>query len=460
LAVNGIVNTEPFMQWFRTATWDANGDPVGTSSCLEPIPSASPAQPMPSRTGSTTCPEDEANVPAETHWYYVGTSSSGCTTPRKCEYYSPSTPIKTDYITLGGVKDYGQADITKSKVYVNLFSTGVSSYVSKFRVFIPPGTVSASMLIFDYGKQAAIARQKIPPVNTTIPSVVTNNPNVTLDDYIAADQVRFESIEGKISVIDEQFTTPVTLDQAGWFYVYVAGGSTVPNYLNQFSLAVNPEIYNNWYNHQGANSNGSINWATEIEGVVTYVPYTGSHSCLEPIPPASPAQPMPSRIGATICPEDEADVPAETHWYYIGTSSSGCTTPRKCEYYTPGTNCDLTANLYAVPSTGSAPFIAYINASINTSHGPIQCSNQDCNGGTISYPYANEKCIFNCTYTTAGTYNPKVHVTDTVCAKDPTTRVVVNIAGTPDCDTNTCAGNSCWNGPKYIPGIKTENCAT
>jgi hypothetical protein len=185
-----------------------------------------------------------------------------------------------------------------------------------------------------------------------------------------------------------------------------------------------------------------------------------SLSCLEPIPPASPAQPMPSRTGSTTCPEDEINVPADTHWYYVGTVASSCTTPRKCEYYVPGTNCDLTANLYAVPSTGSAPFTAYINASISTSKGPIQCSNQDCNGGTISYPYANEKCIFNCTYATAGTYNPKVHVADTVCAKDPTTRVVVNIAGTPDCDTNTCTGNSCWDGTKYIPGTKTEDCAT
>ena len=30
----------------------------------------------------------------------------------------------------------------------------------------------------------------------------------------------------------------------------------------------------------------------------------------------------------------------------------------------------------------------------------------------------------------------------------------------PDCDEGTCKGNSCWNDTKYIPGIRTEDCAT
>jgi hypothetical protein len=164
--------------------------------------------------------------------------------------------------------------------------------------------------------------------------------------------------------------------------------------------------------------------------------------------------------GSTKCEGDDNELTANLAWQSVGATASNCTTTRKCEYYTQATNCDLTANLYANPATGSAPLTAYINASINTSKGPIKCSNQDCNGGTISYPYADEKCIFNCTYTTAGTYNPKVHVTDTACAKDPTTKVVVNLVGTPDCNTKTCTGNSCWDGTKYIPGTKTESCAT
>ena len=161
--------------------------------------------------------------------------------------------------------------------------------------------------------------------------------------------------------------------------------------------------------------------------------------------------------GSTKCEGDDTGLTSSIAWQSVGTSASSCTTARKCEYYTSGTSCDLTASLTAVPTTGSAPFKTDLSAFAQTSSVPLHCSSQDCGGGTVSN-IINE-CKFSCTYNNNGTYVPKVHVTNPNCFKDPTASVVVT-GGSPACAATTCIGNSCWDGTKYISGTKTQNCAT
>ncbi|MFZ2189069.1 MAG: hypothetical protein WAV73_05920 [Candidatus Moraniibacteriota bacterium] len=372
--------------------------------------------------GATACADDNTGLTSNLSWQSVGTASTGCTTPRKCEYYIPGT---TAYSCTG--------TLPSGSVMCFDDNTGLTANIGWQSV----GTAAASCTTAR--KCEYYASTTCTTWAATLSAAPTSGQSPLTVNLTASTQ----QVAGGENYIYSNHScgtggpAPTNVNGRTFTCVYPSAGTYAP------SIRVT------------AQSTSCVNNAS-----ATVTVSAPSSPCLEPIPPASPAQPMPPRTGSTTCPEDETNVPADTHWYYVGTAASSCTTPRKCEYYIPGTNCDLTANLYATPATGSASLTTRINASVSTSHGPIECSNQDCNGGTISYPYANEECIFNCTYATAGTYNPKVHVADTVCAKDPTTRVVVNIAGTPDCDTNTCTGNSCWDGTKYIPGTKTENCAT
>lgn len=143
----------------------------------------------------------------------------------------------------------------------------VPGYIQRFRVFIPPGTISTTLSIYEWGKQKVRARYKILPTSEDVYDAY--NPAIrSLEELEAEDQLISENIEGKISIIYDPSDKIITSETAGWLYVYVGGGSYSSTYWNQFTVAVDADVYNPWYN--------SINWATQVEGVQTYSPGTTS----------------------------------------------------------------------------------------------------------------------------------------------------------------------------------------
>ena len=380
---------------------------ASTLSCTGTLPS-----------GSTMCADDNIGLTSSIAWQSVGASSTNCTTARKCEYYTPASGTNG---TCGSSNGQSLASIPTT----NLCTAGTPSAVTG----TGPWTWTCAGIGGGTTANCSATKSSTPPTCTVSysPTSITDSASsFSTFSWTSSDADRVTSqCSGLVSYepIDVELngSRKITYDDFKKF-----GTET---------CSMTP--------YKG----GVV--GTPCSATLTVSSAGTTYSCTGTLP-----------TGSTKCEGDDNELTANLAWQSVGATASNCTTTRKCEYYTQATNCDLTANLYANPATGSAPLTAYINASINTSKGPIKCSNQDCNGGTISYPYADEKCIFNCTYTTAGTYNPKVHVTDTACAKDPTTKVVVNLVGTPDCNTKTCTGNSCWDGTKYIPGTKTESCAT
>jgi hypothetical protein len=225
---------------------------------------------------------------------------------------------------------------------------------------------------------------------------------------------------------------------------------------------------------------------------------TSAYSCTGTIPSNS-----------IMCANDNTDLTATLPWQSVGTSASSCTTARKCEYYLSNvctkdcsgtgltcqaiqpdksslfsegeccgngscyecqtgyywntrtcspisSNCDLSASLFATPSSGSAPLEVDLETSIQAVSDPVYCDNHDCGGGTISNV---DGCDFTCTYEKSGNYKQTVHVANSGCAKDPSATVTVE-TGSASCASEMCQDNSCWDGQKWIPGTKTEGCAT
>lgn len=141
-----------------------------------------------------------------------------------------------------------------------------------------------------------------------------------------------------------------------------------------------------------------------------------------------------------------------------------------------GSTCDLTATLSATPS-GGASLAADVTANINAAHGPIYCDNQSCGGGVVSN-VDSSGCDFTCTYSAAGTYNPRVHVANSACAKDPMATVTVSGSASsdnsssssesssssstapvcqkddPGCAEHTCQDVYCFDGCEYHQGTK------
>jgi len=64
------------------------------------------------------------------------------------------------YASLHG--DIGRAGKPDSDGYYSTPTVVVEGYMQNFRVFVPPGTASVFLVIYEYGYQKAIARFKIP----------------------------------------------------------------------------------------------------------------------------------------------------------------------------------------------------------------------------------------------------------------------------------------------------------
>ena len=126
-------------------------------------------------------------------------------------------------------------------------------------------------------------------------------------------------------------------------------------------------------------------------------------------------------------------------------------------------DCGYAAWMYLSQKSGDVPLTITTNIGTSSPLGPFTYTNHSCGeGGTMTTTPTSGSGEFTCKYTNSGTYYPSVHVefNSNKCAQDISAKVVVNQASTTDCASQTCLGNSCWNGTEYIAGTKTENCAT
>ncbi|MFA5961637.1 MAG: hypothetical protein WC848_03075, partial [Parcubacteria group bacterium] len=92
LAVNGTVSTTPFMEWFHTATWDANGDPAGV---LTPTPTGPDC-------AANTCVGNSCYVDDTQKWVH-GTKTQDCATGS-----AKATPTSIKPATIDGEPKEGE----------------------------------------------------------------------------------------------------------------------------------------------------------------------------------------------------------------------------------------------------------------------------------------------------------------------------------------------------------------
>lgn len=159
-------------------------------------------------------------------------------------------------------QDLGRAGAPDKDGLFDFPGKSTSGYLPYFRVFIPPGTTSLYLAIYEYGHQTAIARYKIPPTTNIIPPDYFNASSRTLNQLTASDQIISENNEGKLTIINQGLYPAVPLDEAGWLYANVTGGKSSSVYNTTFLIRVDAKIYNDWYD--------SINWARDVEDVKTY----------------------------------------------------------------------------------------------------------------------------------------------------------------------------------------------
>ena len=121
------------------------------------------------------------------------------------------------YQSLNG--DYGKIS-ENTGIYMLPSTYIVSTSIASFRGFVPPGTETVYLTIYDYGKNTAIARYTIPPTTTTVPAGYFNPESRTLSNLETSDQLISYSNENAIMVINQVLTPVLSMDQSGWLYIY------------------------------------------------------------------------------------------------------------------------------------------------------------------------------------------------------------------------------------------------
>lgn len=180
--------------------------------------------------------------------------------------------------------------------YYQMPETTVTGYINCFRVFVPPGARIIALNIFEYGGQTAIVRHKIPPTTRDIPEDYFVAASRHLEQLIKEDQIISENHEGHLTIISEGIPLPyVTINQAGWLYAYITGGSSSNVYYNKYQLGVNVKEYNEWFDRE--------DWDKNVEGVVVFGGSTPTPTPI-PIPVPTPVPtptpiPMPGTGGPT-----------------------------------------------------------------------------------------------------------------------------------------------------------------
>ncbi len=259
-------------------------------------------------TGTETCkfyPTNSSDGQQGTPLIFTFEVKKGLTTPTPTP-----TPTKSAYVTLH--TPYVRLEGDKIDGGRGGFFANTRVYKEFFRVFIPPGTTRLMLDINDWLGQSVIARYKKMPTSEFGQLPIAKYGDETLTK-LESDDRYFPGYAGtgKVSIAYDGFASPYLLpSNAGWLYVRVDSdkGQQPEKYTNAWSILVNAEAYNDWYDHYGSNADGSINWEKDVEGVITYV----APELTSPTPiPTPTVTPTPSPAAASTCHKNNY-CPSET----------------------------------------------------------------------------------------------------------------------------------------------------
>ncbi len=161
----------------------------------------------------------------------------------------------------------------KISAFAQTYEVLHNGHIPYMRMFIPPGTINPDFLIQEgSNKRMALTHYQSPPTANFPPGYDYISPKGSLADFKAGDYLSTQSMQGNLYVFNNGSLAEGSWPsfRGGWIYMKVSGGSS-DVYYNFFTVAVDTEIYNDWWDHYGSNPDGSINWDKDVESVMTYV---------------------------------------------------------------------------------------------------------------------------------------------------------------------------------------------
>jgi len=327
-----VSNTAPIFSGKFFGTMDVPYSVVNCS-CTGSIP-----------TGSTMCSGDNTinDFTDVTSWQYVGTSSSGCTTARKCEYYTPvvnysctgsippnaeaSSAFEEDGLTSNLAWTYAlpnTATKCEYKCSAGYYRSGTSCVAYSCTGTLPSGSTMCpsdnigltSSLAWQYNgtsSSSCTTTRKceyytVPPANNTPTATITaptGNRSITTG--------------GSISFVGTGTDSDGIITNYEWRQSTCTGTllSSSASFDRTFTTAGTYTIFFRVRDDDGA-------WSTNCPSRVITVTDPAVFICTGTLP-----------SGSTMCPSDNIGLTSSLAWQYNGTSSSSCTDTRKCEYYT------------------------------------------------------------------------------------------------------------------------------
>lgn len=98
-----------------------------------------------------------------------------------------------------------------------------NGYIGKFRVFVPPGTISVALSIIENGRQMAVARYMIPPTGKPDEPPIDYTPDhfFSLAELTARDCWATENMYDILGIASDSFLSYLESSKAGWLYANV-----------------------------------------------------------------------------------------------------------------------------------------------------------------------------------------------------------------------------------------------
>ncbi len=450
------------------------------SSCSTPTPTPSPS-PIPSSTPTpTTTPAPGGNSVCDNNGYLCCSSSNPTYKDGLCTYPSlqygdmgrlretcDMKAVGSDCVVVDGrvilwLPDYPAHLIGWPNSDPGLANVAPSGAESNFRIFFPPGSARISPDI-NYSNEHTLyiyntRYNKIPEKAYTSE---TSGIDVTLIDKTYYQGVEFDGYKSKASreVLPESLISmndPLSVTEAGWAYFTGKSTNTRDNsqstrWLSHAGLSIwiDAKMYNDWRDHSGSNTDGSINWAKDVEGVTTYVAPTQTSPTptpsITPTPSPTPILTTPTcEINFTKTKDDQTKITSATEGDTNG-------------QWQKITNYDATKqDAYSVCEDERTITLTKINP-----------TNQIYTGKDWKFNYnghVDERCyilFFQKNETPKLDWSNRLSSCQTELIK---VSEIPQPTG-PDCATKTCKGNSCDSQNKaldnpWISGTKTEGCAT
>lgn len=250
--------------------------------------------------------------------------------------------------------------ITTKFAFANseLYYRGLIPY---FRVFIPPGTLGADLLILEGGRQKAVAHHKSPPKGLPEfpPQGYIPDNYYSLSDLEGEDDKwTAETSDGYLYIFQDGFLSPyLPVSRAGWLYVKVGGGEYSATYYNNFLVTVDTKAYNDWWDKYIHDEAG---WNQYVESVETYVDPTNTTSPVVQVTPTDIAVSNDagtttfsvSNTGAGTMPWTASVEPKDT-WLSITSGDSGSDTGTITCAFEANTNASIRTGTIWVTAEGA-----------------------------------------------------------------------------------------------------------